>query len=179
MLSDRGIKAAIDAGDIAITPFTEDRLQPASIDLTLHPVVRKPRSWRETMDLGSVRPDHTEAHSPGHFGTHHIGPGEQLLACTAETVRLGRMHVGRVEGKSSLARLWLSVHVTGGFIDPGFEGQVTLEMVNMSPWTIILYPGMPVCQIAFDRLDTMPEMTYKHTGRYQGQSGPTESRYTL
>lgn len=180
MLSDAGILEALDSGAIDITPFDRKRLQPASVDLTLHDVVRRPRSRAgEHLDLAAVPRFHTESEGPGHYGTFHLGPGEQLLACTEEVVRLGRMHVARVEGKSSLARLWLSVHVTGGFIDPGFEGQVTLEVVNHSPWTLVLHPGMPICQVAFDRLDTPPSRTYTSTGRYNGQRGPTPSRYTL
>lgn len=183
MLSDRGILAALKDGAIDVEPFDPANLQPASIDLTMHPEVRFPRKALRTpwgaMDLANVPFGHTELQGPGYGGFIALGAGEQLLACTAETVRLGRMHVARVEGKSSLARLFLAVHVTGGFIDPGFEGQITLEVVNLSPWTIYLHPGMPICQIAFDRLDTTPSRGYAASGRYQSQSGPTESRYTI
>lgn len=182
MLSDQGILAAIDSGAIAVDPFDPSRLQPASIDLTLSPDVRWPNSGYTRLDVANLPEGHTVADPFREIAETQgilLMPGAVLLACTAETVRLGRMHVGRVEGKSSLARLWLSVHVTGGFIDPGFEGQVTLEVVNHAPWALMLHPGMPICQIAFDRLDTMPRKTYERTGRYQGQAGPTESRFTI
>lgn len=178
MLSSDGIVTALVNGDIGIAPYDEARLQPASVDLTLHRMIRRPKAYLGSIDLSSVPKDHTYEEQPGHYGTHSLGPGEALLGCTEETVRVGQNFVGRVEGKSSLARLFLAVHVTGGFIDPGFEGQITLEIVNLSPWVMVLHPGKAICQIAFDRLDSPPLRTYESTGRYNGQRGPTESRYS-
>lgn len=176
MLSSTDIRAALHNGDIGITPFDEARLQPASVDLTLYPIIRRPKASLRTIDLRNVQPGHTSEHHPGDAG-HSLMPGEAMLGCTEEVVRIGRNLVGRVEGKSSLARLFLMVHVTGGFIDPGFEGQITLEIVNLSPWTIMMHPGQAVCQIGFARLERVPALDYASTGRYQGQQGATESRY--
>ena len=178
MLSSTDILAALHGGAIEISPFHRDRLQPASVDLTLHRMIRRPKAHLGKMDLAAVPADHTALEQPGQYGTHHLFPGEAILGCTEERVRIGSNLVGRIEGKSSLARLFLAVHVTGGFIDPGFDGQVTLEIVNLSPWTMILHPGQAVCQIAFERLESSPIALYSSTGRYQGQQGPTESRYS-
>lgn len=179
MLSDNDISREIVRGGIGIEPYDAKRLQPASIDLTLHPTVRRPSPGITVIDVARVPEGHTTEVTAQPGGTITLHPGAFILGCTAEVVSLGRLFAARVEGKSSLARLGLAVHVTGGFIDPGFTGQVTLEIVNLAPWTILLRPGMPVCQIAFQRLESSPRLGYESTGRYQGQQGATESRYTL
>jgi dCTP deaminase len=72
------------------------------------------------------------------------------------------------------------VHATAGFIDPGFQGQVTLEMVNLAPWDIVIYPGQRIAQIAFSRLSSMPDRVYGEAGNhYQAQQGPVESRFEM
>ena len=76
-----------------------------------------------------------------------------------------------------MGRLGTAVHVTAGFLDPGFAGQVTLEIVNLAPWAITLHEGMPIGQLAFFRMSSPVEAPYR--GRYQEQDGPVESRYTL
>ena len=178
MLSDLDILRALRSGQIALDPFNADRLQPASVDLTLGDSIRRPAQEVDSIDVACVPHGHTTIEEPVD-GAFLLGPGQVALGFTAEVVTIGRRHVARVEGKSSLARLWLSVHVTGGFIDPGFSGHVTLEIVNMAPWSISLRPGMPICQVAFDALDGPPTRTYEQTGRYQGQRQATESRYTM
>jgi len=105
-----------------------------------------------------------------------IKPQEFLLATTLEVICINKYLVARVEGVSSLGRMGLTVHTTAGYIDPGFNGQITLELYNMAPYAMRLTSGMRIAQIAFERL-TGPSMGYK--GRYQSQLGVTRSRYGL
>lgn len=161
-----------------VTPFVEERLQPASIDLTLSDEFRIPENGSTiAVDLGrpetyvSLTKQVNVATGEG-FVLH---PGEFVLASTVERVSLPAVIVARVEGKSSLGRLGLIVHATAGFIDPGFEGDITLEMTNLLRVPIILRPGLPICQISFSYMNAPPDKTYE--GRYQGQRGVTESRY--
>ena len=190
MLNDHEISKAIEAGDISIEPFNLNRLQPVSYDLTLAKDIRVPRE-----DIHTIRTREWDDYRPGtkYYGTvpswgphttgREIGPRgwrllrrQFILACTREYVKLSPGIAARVEGKSSLGRLGMAVHITAGFIDPGFEGQITLEIANLAPWDIELYEGMPIAQIVFEPV-TPPQRDYSKTGRYQGQTGPTESRY--
>jgi dCTP deaminase len=101
---------------------------------------------------------------------------------TLERVELPNNLVGRLDGKSSLGRLGLIVHSTAGFVDPGFNGRLTLELTNLTNLPILLYPGMPVSQISFSHLSTPADKPYGAKGfnsKYQGQTGPEPSRYYL
>ena len=112
----------------------------------------------------------------GHFVLH---PGEFVLGSTFERVALPDDLVGRLEGKSSLGRVGLIIHSTAGYVDPGFEGQITLELSNVATVPILLYPGMRVAQISFLTMTTPAARPYASPGldsHYQGQRGPTESR---
>jgi len=109
-----------------------------------------------------------------------LHPGEFVLAATFESVRIPDNIVGRLDGKSSLGRLGLIVHSTAGFVDPGFEGTITLELTNISNLPITLYAMMPVSQISFMYLSTPAEKPYGgRRSKYQGQRGPQPSRYHL
>ena len=88
----------------------------------------------------------------------------------------------RLEGKSSLGRLGLLTHSTAGFVDPGFQGHVTLELSNVATLPIKLWPGMKIGQLCFFQLSSASENPYgseKYGSRYQGQRGPTASRSHL
>ena len=88
--------------------------------------------------------------------------------------------VARIEGKSSLGRLGLLIHSTAGFIDAGFDGHITLELSNVANLPITLYPGMKIGQISFLRMTTPADVPYGQGelgSKYQGQRGPTPSRY--
>lgn len=190
MLADFQIRKALQDEFIAIDPFDDNRLNPVSYDLTLHPDYRRYRDdirSIETRDTGEYGDNddcyglvpawhpHTTGHTMPPSGR-LLRPGEFLLACTVETLTLTSAMAARVEGKSSLGRLGVAVHITAGFIDPGFTGQITLEIANLAPVGIHLHPGMPIAQIVFEPV-TPPEYDYSKTGHYQGQEGPTESRY--
>lgn len=107
-----------------------------------------------------------------------VQPGEFVLGVTMEKVKLADDLVARVEGRSSLGRLGIIVHSTAGFIDAGFEGTITLEITNINRMPVALYPGMRVCQLAFEQMSSAAEVPYhkKKTSKYQGQILPEESR---
>jgi dCTP deaminase len=189
MLNDAEIRKAIQDDWISVQPFDDKRLNPVSLDLTLDDRYHRFRNdvhTIETRDSGHHTGTHYSGtvpswhpHTTGHAilpQGHALYPRDFILASTVETIRLGPAFAARVEGKSSLGRLGLAVHVTAGFIDPGFEGQITLEIANLAPAAIKLYAGMPIAQIVFEPV-TPPERDYSQTGHYQGQTGPTPSRY--
>lgn len=164
MLSDRTIRKLMEKQELLIDPIEDRQIQPASVDLR----------------LGGL------CHRDGYpliFFEHEAFPLEPrrfLLGGTIETVGLCRNLVGRVEGKSTRARQGLIVHAAG-FVDPGFRGQLTLEMFNMGDEPIFLEYGMLICQIAFNWMDTTPDRAYGHPdlgSHYQGQTGPTPARLT-
>lgn len=192
MLNDSQIRESLAIGDIGIVPFVSQHLQPVSYDLTLSKEVRIPRQdvhvirtrkWSEYEEqaqyFGEVPSwkTHTQEMEISPSGQ-TLRPGGFILGCTEEYIRLSPGMAARVEGKSSLGRLGMAVHITAGFIDPGFQGQITLEIANLAPWSIELYEGMPIAQIVFEPVDA-PDRDYTRTGRYNNQRGPTESRYGM
>ncbi len=182
ILSDGTIREALAAGRIGIDPLLEDGIQPSSVDVRLASRFRVFANHRYPyIDVREEQPDLTELVEAGEdpFILH---PGEFVLGSTLERITLPSDIVARLEGKSSLARLGLVIHSTAGFIDAGFDGDVTLELSNVATLPILLYPGMKVAQFAFFALDQPAERPYGSgaTGsKYQGQAGPTASRYHL
>lgn len=177
LLSDAEIEKYVEDGTIGLDPYDPERLQPTSVDLTLDAFIRKPVPEIGFLDSANIRPNHTQLREIPDEG-YDLHAGRFILGSTCERVRLPSFLAARVEGKSSVGRLGLAIHVTAGFIDPGFDGNVTLEIVNMAPWTIRLYPGMPIGQVCF-MICTPPRMDYSQTGHYMNQRGPTESRYRI
>jgi len=180
VLSDGTIRKLIHHGRLGIDPLDEDAIQPCSVDLRLADSFREftqPSLDQIAPIIDPMEPtDMTEVISGGCV----LYPGRFVLASTIESVQLPRDLVGQVDGKSSLGRLGLLVHATAGFIDPGFEGQITLELSNVSPFPIRLPVGMRICQVSFTYLDRPAERPYGHPGlnsKYQGQRGATASRY--
>ncbi|MCX4799589.1 dCTP deaminase [Streptomyces sp. NBC_01242] len=179
LLADHQITDRIHTGDLKISPFDPVRVQPASVDLLLDQFLRVPVDPGAEIDVARVWAGHTvlaEIDEDGWL----MKPGDFLLASTVERVTLPPDLAARVEGKSSLGRLGLAVHVTAGFIDPGFSGQITLEIANLSPWPIRLRQQMPIAQLGLIPMAAVPQRPYGRAGNhYQGQYGPTESRYEL
>jgi dCTP deaminase len=109
-----------------------------------------------------------------------LHPGEFVLGSTLERVALADDLVGRLEGKSGLGRLGLLIHSTAGFVDPGFDGYLTLELSNVASLPITVYPGMKIGQVSFLRMTSPAERPYGSASlgsKYQNQRGPTPSRY--
>jgi dCTP deaminase len=182
VLSDRDIRAAIRSGRIGLDPFDPECVQPASVDIRLDRHFRVFRSTRHAyIDLARPLDDITELveTADGPFILH---PGEFVLGSSRERVRLPDDLVSRVEGKSSLGRLGLLIHSTAGFIDPAWDGHITLELSNVNTIPITLYAGMRIGQLSFFELTSPAERPYGSPdlgSSYQGQTGPTPSRYRL
>ncbi len=183
ILSDRSIREQLEAGRITIDPLAEDAIQPSSVDVRLDASFRVFANHRYPfIDVRHHQPDLTEVVEVGEDEPFILHPGEFVLAATFERITLPDDIVARLEGKSSLGRLGLLIHSTAGFIDAGFDGSVTLELSNVATLPIAIYPGMKVGQFAFFRLDQPAENPYGSQAtrsKYQGQRGPTASRYYL
>lgn len=183
LLSDRDIRAAVDAGRVALDPYDPGMVQPSSIDIRLDRYFRVFENHRYPhIDPAEDQPDLTRMVEPNGDDAFVLHPGEFALASTFEVVTLGNDIAARLEGKSSLGRLGLLTHSTAGFIDPGFSGHVTLELSNMATLPIKLWPGMKVGQLCFFALSSAAEEPYgsgRYGSRYQNQRGPTPSRSHL
>ncbi|MDQ3781352.1 MAG: dCTP deaminase [Actinomycetota bacterium] len=180
IFSDRTIRESVASGRIVIDPFDPAMVQPSSIDLRCGSVFRVFENHRYPLiDPKSSQPDLTSAVDASPDEPFILHPGEFVLGSTLESVGLGHDVVARLEGKSSLGRLGLLIHSTAGFIDPGFVGQVTLELSNVANLPIAIYPGMKIGQVSFYELTTAAEHPYGSAAagsKYQGQHGPTPSR---
>ncbi len=181
VLSDRAIRDALASGRVRLDPFDDDLVQPASIDVRCDHRFRVFRNNRYAhIDVREPMPDLTELVTCEDGVPFILHPGEFVLGATMERVALGNDLVARLEGKSSLGRLGLQVHSTAGFIDPGFDGQVTLELTNVASLPITLYPGMKIGQLSFLAMTGPSDRPYGTGGlgsKYQGQQGPTPSAY--
>ena len=179
LLSDRDIRAQLEAGRVLLDPSDPAMIQPSSVDVRIdryfrlfdnhkYPFIDPAEAQPELTRLVEVDPDEP-------FILH---PGEFVLASTFEVVTLPDDVAARLEGKSSLGRLGLLTHSTAGFIDPGFSGHVTLELSNVATLPIKLWPGMKIGQLCFFQLSSPAERPYasaEYGSRYQGQRGPTAS----
>ncbi len=181
ILSDRSIRAEIEAGRIGVDPYDPEMVQPSSIDVRLdHRFLVFRSHTRPVIDVRQDLTDLTEQVTATDTEPFILHPGEFVLGATAEVVALPDDIVGRVEGKSSLGRLGLLIHTTAGFVDAGFRGQLTLEFSNVATLPITLYPGMKIGQISFLRMDGPAEHPYGSStlgSKYAGQLGPTPSQY--
>ncbi|NOY55114.1 MAG: dCTP deaminase [Actinobacteria bacterium] len=178
IFSDRTIKEAVDSGRIVIDPFDESFVQPSSVDLRVDRFFRVFENHRYShIDPKLAQEDLTALVETGADDPFMLHPGEFVLGSTLERVRLADDVVARLEGKSSLGRLGLLIHSTAGFVDPGFDGYLTLELSNVAKLPIAIYPGMRIGQISFYELTTPADHPYGTAGsKYQGQRGPTPSR---
>ncbi len=183
ILSDHSIKDAINTERIQISPFNEDQIQPASYDIRLEGRFLVFRNYKYScIDPKAPQQDLTEMIEVGDDEPFIVHPGEFILGSTVERIGLGSDIAAQLGGKSSLGRLGLIVHATAGFIDPGFEGSVTLELSNVANLPIRLYPGMKVGQISFFAMSTPADRPYGHPSlgsKYKGQTVPTASRMHL
>jgi dCTP deaminase len=181
ILSDVDIRRELAAGRIGIDPFDFACVQPSSVDLHVDAQFRVFANSRYPyIDVRKPMPDLTELVEVAGDEPFILHPGEFVLGSTLERVRIPDDLVARLEGKSSLGRLGLLIHSTAGYVDPGWDGYLTLELSNVANLPITIYPGMKIGQISFFRLTTPAEMPYGSEGtrsKYQGQRGPTASRF--
>src|SRR5881397_32399 len=181
ILSDRDIRAALDSGRVVIDPFDPECLHPSSVDLHVDSQFRVFANSRYPfIDVREEMPDLTELVQVKPDEPFILYPGEFVLGSTLERVAIPDDMVARLEGKSSLGRLGLLIHSTAGYVDPGWDGYLTLELSNVANLPITIYPGMKIGQISFFRLTTEAETPYgsdRAGSKYQGQRGPTASRF--
>jgi dCTP deaminase len=181
VLADTTIRRLIAEGAIGIDPYDEALLQPSSVDVRVDRYFRVFRNNRYPfIDVKEPQEELTELLEVDPDTAFILHPGEFVLGSTLERVRLPGDLVARLEGKSSLGRLGLLIHSTAGFIDPGWDGHVTLELSNVANLPITIYVGMKIGQLSFMQLSEPSERPYGTGGlgsKYQGQKGPTASRY--
>jgi len=181
VLSDRTIRRLLAEGSIAIEPYDEALLQPSSVDVRVDRYFRVFHNARYPyIDVREPQEDLTELVEIEVDQPFILHPGEFVLGSTLERITLPNDLVARLEGKSSLGRLGLLIHSTAGFIDPGWDGHVTLELSNVANLPITIYFGMKIGQLSFVQLSEPAETPYgsaKLGSKYQGQRGPTPSRY--
>jgi len=183
ILSDGDILRRLETGDLVVEPLDDIDLQvqPASIDLRLGreflefqhaniPCIH-PNSENEVDEYV----DETVVDEDGEYILH---PGDFVLGTTHERVEIPDDLIAHVEGRSSLGRLAIVVHATAGLCDPGYEGQITLELSNLGTAPVALTPGMRISQLTFTELKTPAERPYgeERGSKYQGQSGPQASK---
>ena len=176
VLSDTEIRAALGDNRLKIDPYPAERIVPSSVDLLLHPSLRILPSPEEvrgvSIDPREVRVATLISQQPEHRldrdGPCKMRHGQVIVGKTLETIELPVDLAGRIEGKSSLARLGLAVHITAPTIQAGFRGSLVLEMYNAGPWTLELTEGMQIAQVIFERLELPPSHGYQ--GQFQGQS---------
>ncbi|MFA5829110.1 MAG: dCTP deaminase [Candidatus Gracilibacteria bacterium] len=185
ILSDRDIKARMLKGDIVVTSPNNDHLanvHASSLDLRLGKYFKiydhtrfavldplQPDTFKDIAKLIEVDDERVPF---------IVQPGEFVLGVTLERIKIPDDMVARVEGRSSLGRLGIIIHSTAGFVDAGFEGTITLEITNINRMPVALYPGMRVCQLAFEEMSSPAEVPYhkKGSSKYQGQVYPEESK---
>ncbi len=180
LLSDRDIKSQIAAGRVVLDPYDAAMVQPASVDVRLDRYFRLFDNHKYPhIDPAADQPELTRLVEVADGDAFVLHPGEFVLGSTIERIALPDDLAARVEGKSSLGRLGLLTHATAGFVDPGFDGHVTLELSNVATLPITLWPGMKIGQFCFMRMTSPAEHPYGSAepgSHYQGQRGPTASR---
>jgi dCTP deaminase len=183
ILSDSSIAKALADGRIIIEPLMDGAIQPSSVDLRVDRYFRVFRNdTTPFIDPKQPQEDLTELVEVNEDRAFILHPGEFVLGSTLERVGLADDLVARLEGKSSLGRLGLLIHSTAGFVDAGWDGHLTLELSNVANLPIAIYPHMKIGQISFLQMTTPAEHPYGSgaaRSKYQGQRGPTPSRYYL
>ena len=181
VLSDRTIRRLLGEGRIGIDPFEDALVQPSSVDVRVDRWFRVFRNSRYPyIDVKQEQEELTELVEIDDETPFILHPGEFVLGSTLERIQLPDDLVARLEGKSSLGRLGLLIHSTAGFIDPGWDGHVTLELSNVANLPITIYFGMKIGQVSFVQMTEAAETPYgagSLGSKYQGQQGPTPSRY--
>jgi len=170
VLSRDAILKRIDEGSIRITPFERDQVGPTSLDLTLgnkfrvFKKVRKILHVKEELNYEEV----TEIINVKDGDYLLLMPGELVHGITKEKISLSEDLAGWIEGRSRFARIGLMIHVTAGLVQPCCDNKQVLEISNMSPMPIALYPGTRICQIILERI----EGKAKYEGKFKDQTDP-------
>lgn len=184
ILSDSEIKKRIESWEIEMTTFGDydvmQQIGPASLDFRLWNTFKIYRKSRQTVIDSKVwvLPDHVETLTIENWEQFIIHPGDFVLGVTLEKIKVPYDLVARCEGRSSIGRLGIIIHSTAWFVDPGFEGTITLEMTNINEVAVVLYAGMRIGQYAFQTVLWEVETTYDKRiwSKYMHQVTPEESR---
>jgi dCTP deaminase len=183
ILSDTDILTRLADGDLVVEPLADvdQQVQPASVDLRLGSEFLE---FQRT-NISCIHPE-AEREIDEYIAETHVAdgedfilhPGDFVLGTTRERVEIPNDLVAHVEGRSSLGRLAIVVHATAGLADPGYEGQITLELSNLGNAPVALTPGMRISQLTFTELKTPADRPYgaERGSKYQGQDGPQASR---
>lgn len=178
ILADGDIERYLRTGLLAVNGLKEGAVQPASVDLTLGMGFLVPMPTRldesDAVELDDIV--FVEVPSKDHLV---LMPGGFALGTTEEAVRLPAFIGAQLDGRSTTGRRGISVHTTAGWIDPGFEGQITLELANLNPFPVVLRAGQQICQLKFMTTFTPSRRPYGHPSRrsrYQHQRGTTAAR---
>ena len=175
ILSDRDVRAELASGRIVIDPLDPKDVQPASVDVRLGSSFRIFRNSTHTyIDPTLDQPELTEEVLVPEGGSFVLHPGQFVLGTTLERIGVPDDILGRLEGKSTLGRLGLMIHSTAGYVDPGWEGEITLELSNVAILPIVLHPGRRIGQMSFERMTSPAERPYGSASlgsHYQGQRG--------
>lgn len=172
ILSDRTIHQMLSEHSLVITPLTPEQIQPASVDVRLGNTF----SVVEDSSSGILTLAHKISYKTITTDTYLLLPGQFVLATTMEYFELPDDLTAFVEGRSSLGRLGLFIQ-NAGWVDPGFRGEITLELFNANRCAIKLQAGRRIGQLVFARMDRAAQNPYR--GKYQGQRGATGSRVFL
>ena len=180
VLSDRTIRKEIESNRIVIDPLGDNCIQPASVDVHLDSHLLLFRGSRQAyIDIRKDQSNLTEMFEIKDDEPFMLHPNEFVLGSTVEFIGIPDDLVSRLEGKSSLGRVGLLIHSTAGYVDPGWQGRLTLELSNVANLPVTLYAGMKIGHLSFDRLSTPAENLYRSenlNSKYQGQTLPTASR---
>lgn len=183
ILSDRTMREELARGRIRVEPLAEDAIQPSSIDLRMDNKIRVfQNNHISHIDLRNDTAALTEVVDLKPGQPFFLRPLEFALGVTMEHIVIPDDLVGRLDGKSSLGRVGLLIHATAGLVDPGWEGRLTLELMNLAPFPITLFAGMKIGQISFIKMTSPVDNPYGGGGlasKYQGDTDPTPSRYHL
>ncbi|MFA6887953.1 MAG: dCTP deaminase [Candidatus Woesearchaeota archaeon] len=182
VLSDKDIKELLKLGELVINDIVEDQIGSCSVDLRLGSQFRvfKHAEVTHVDPKEGVSDSLMELVTKNEGDPFIIHPGEFVLGSTMESVLIPRYLVARLDGRSSWGRLGIIVHSTAGSVHPGYVGQLTLEIANISKVPVKLWPGLRVCQIMFEQLSSPCEKSYaEKKSKYMGQQGPQASKIIL
>ncbi len=185
ILPDTALREQVEAGAVTVDDGPavdlDAQLGPASLDLrlgyTFGVLDTRQATVIDTRQMDQYD-DVLEEREAGPDEGIVVHPGEFMLGSTLETVHVPDDLVARIEGRSSYARLGIIPHAAAGYLDPGFSGQVTLEMQNLGSAPVVMYPEDRVCQLVFETMTGPAETPYgdRDSSKYMHQAGPTRSR---
>lgn len=169
ILTDKKILKKLQDQELIIKPLpTQEQIQPCSIDIRLGDEFWSPIKMEGTLNPKAENPKYEIINADAII----LPPNEFILGTSKEWIEMPADLSARVEGRSSIGRLGIAVHVTAGFIDAGFKGNITLEIKNLSPNSIMLHKDMRVAQLVFEELSGTPNRVYGEAGnKYQNQDG--------